>query len=95
MNIPNLEEKLYFDIIFSILTLDDIKFEIIIFDSINIGTNDMKNMIKKLEERKCLQKIGILFILDNLVKTDNIEDELINYFSHFFKDDKKKKIYYK
>ena len=92
MNIPNLEEKLYFDIIFSILTLEDIKFEIIIFDSINIGTNDMKNMIKKLEERKCLQKRGILFILDNLEKTNHNEEEITNSFCQFFQDDKKKNL---
>jgi hypothetical protein len=48
MDIPGLNEykNPYMDIIFKLLTLDDIKFEIIIFDSTNIGSDGILNVIK-------------------------------------------------
>ena len=60
MDIPGLNdnEKRYIDIIFSLLTLDDIKFEIMIFDSSTIGSDITLKIIKKLEEKKSLNKKG-------------------------------------
>ena len=54
MDIPGLNEESssYIDIIFSYLKLDDIKFEIIIFDSTNIGSVNIINIINKLGKKK-------------------------------------------
>ena len=107
MDIPGLNEKksLYINIIFSLLSLDDIKFEIVIFDSTSIGSDNILNIIKKLEEKKCLKKSGNLFILnkiDNIKQTkneeegDEKEDEIVinfkEYFYKNFEDDKNKNL---
>ena len=83
MDIPGLNEESssYIDIIFSYLKLDDIKFEIIIFDSTNIGSVNIINIINKLEEKNCLKKSGNLFILN---KIDMIEEKTIGQFKQEF-----------
>ena len=98
MDIPGLNENnnSYIDIIFSIITSDDIKFEIIIFDSTCIGQDSIINIFKKLEKKKCLKKTGNLFILNKIDKIGNVnengEEEVINkfkqYFYENFEDDK-------
>ena len=96
MDIPGLNENesSYIDIIFSLLTLDDIKFEIMVFDSTNIGSDNILNIIIKLEKKKCLKKSGNLFILNRIDQiTQNGEKEIIEcfkqYFYQNFEDDKK------
>ena len=96
MDIPGLNEKksLYIDIIFSLISLDDIKFEIMIFDSTSIGSDNILNIIKKLEEKKCLKKSGNLFILNKIDKIKQIkredeegnkkESEVISNFKEYF-----------
>ena len=83
MDIPGLNEESssYIDIIFSYLKLDDIIFEIIIFDSTNIGSVNIINIINKLEEKNCLKKSGNLFILN---KIDMIEEKTIGQFKQEF-----------
>ena len=95
MDIPGLNENKssYIEIIFSLLTLDDIKFEIMVFDSTCIGSDNILNIIKKLEEKKCLKKSDNLFVLNRIDQTTkNGEEEIINsfkqYFYQNFEDDK-------
>ena len=99
MDIPGLNENesSYIEIIFSLLTLDDIKFEIMIFDSTCIGSDNILNIIKRLENKKCLKKSGNLFILNRIDQINqNREDEIISsfqdYFYQNFEDDKKEDI---
>ena len=95
MDIPGLNENNspYIDKIFSLISLDDIKFEIMIFDSTSIGSDNILNIIKNLENKKCLKKSGNLFILNKIDKIKpNEEAEVINkfkqYFYENFEDDK-------
>ena len=95
MDIPGLNENKnsYMDIIFSIITLDDIKFEIIIFDSTCIGQDNIINILKKLDQKKSLKKTDNLFILNKIDKVfENGEEKVINsfkqYFYENFEDDK-------
>ena len=97
MDIPGLNENensnSYIEIIFSFLTLDDIKFEIMVFDSTNIGSDSIINIIKNIDKKKCLKKSGNLFILNKIDRINqNTEEEIINkfkqYFYHNFEDDK-------
>ena len=99
MDIPGLNENKssYIEIIFSLLTLDDIKFEIMVFDSTCIGSDNILNIIKKLEEKNCLKKSGNLFILNRIDQTtQNGEEDIINsfkqYFYQNFEDDKKENL---
>ena len=99
MDIPGLNEDKneYIDIIFSLLTLDDIKFEIFIFDSTSIRSDNIVKIVKKLEEKKCLTKTNNLFILNKIDKMDNTKDKskddiIANFKQSFysnFEDDKK------
>ena len=61
MDIPGLNEyqNSYIDIIFSILTFEDIKFEIMVFDSNSIDADNVLNIFKKLEEKNALKKLII------------------------------------
>ena len=105
MDIPGLNENPglnkdkspYIDKIFSLITLEDIKFEIMIFDSTSIGSDNILNIIKNLENKKCLQKKGNLFILNKIDKINpNDEAVVINkfkqYFCENFEDDKNKNV---
>ena len=96
MDIPGLNENKssYVEIIFSLLTLEDIKFEIMVFDSTNIGSDGILKIIKRLDAKKCLKKEGNLFILNRIDEvTQNGEDDIINsfkqYFYQNFEDEKK------
>ena len=96
MDIPGLNEKesSYIEIIFSLLTLDDIKFEIIVFDSTSIGSDNILNIINRLDKKKCLKKRGNLLILNRIDQiAQNREKEIIEgfkqYFYQNFEDDKK------
>ena len=91
MDIPGLNEESssYIDIIFSYLKLDDIKFEIIIFDSKNIGSVNIINIINKLGKKNCFKKSGNLFILN---KIDMTEEKTIRQFKQeFYKNFEKDK----
>ena len=99
MDIPGLNENKnsYIEEIFSLITLDEIKFEIIVFDSNSIGQDNIINIIKKLEEKKCLKKSRNLFVLNKIDQINkNNENEIINdfkqYFYQNFEDDKKENL---
>ena len=74
MDIPGLNENKssYIDIIFSLLTLDDIAFEIIIFDSTSIGSDNILNKIDQIK----------------LIREEEVIDNFKQYFYHNFEDDK-------
>ena len=96
LDIPGLNEykNTYLDIIFSIITLDYILFEIIIFDSTCISSDNIVDIIKNLESKKCLKKKENLFILnkiDKVKKRDEIIEEFRNNFYKNFEDEKNKK----
>ena len=97
MDIPGLneDESNYFDEIFSLLTLNDIFFEIIIFNSENgFGGDAIPKIIKKLKEKNCLKMKKNLYILNKIDKRSNPE-ECIENFKKFFYDnfqDEKKNI---
>ena len=96
LDIPGLNEykSNYMDIIFSIITLDDILFEILIFDSTCISSDNIVKIIKNLESKKCLKKKENLFILnkiDKVKKKYEIIEEFRNNFYKNFEDDKNKK----
>ena len=98
MDIPGLNENKssYIDIIFSLLTLDDIKLEIMVFDSTSIGSDNILDIIQKLDKMNCLKKSGNLFILNKIDQaTQNTEEDIIDsfkqYFYQNFEDDKNEK----
>ena len=68
MDIPGLNEDMasYIEIIFSLITLDNIIFEIMIFDSTNIGSDNILGIFKELEKKNCLKKSGNIFILNKI-----------------------------
>ena len=92
MDIPGLNEHgaSYIDIIFSLFNLNDILFQIIIFDATKIGQQN--NIFKDLENKNCLKKEGNLYILnkiDRYTKGGNpIEDFQLAFYEDF-EDDKK------
>jgi len=57
MDIPGLNEDMasYIEIIFSIITLDNIIFEIMVFDSTNIGSDNILGILKNLKRKIVLK----------------------------------------
>ena len=96
MDVPGLDEEgsEYIQNIFSIINLDDILFEIIIFDSTNIGSDTILNILKKLKSKNVLKTKNNLFILNKIDQVtkggENIETIFKKYFYETFEDEKKK-----
>ena len=87
MDIPGLNEDMasYIEIIFSIITLDNIIFEIMVFDSTNIGSDNILGIFKELEKKNSLKKSGNIFILNKIDQcTKNGEGEIIDSFKKYF-----------
>ena len=96
IDIPGLNEYKcnYIDIIFSHINLADISFEIIVFDSTNISSDNIFYIIKNLENKKRLTKKNNLFILNKIDKVKDREDIIENFRNNFYKnfeDEKNKK----
>ena len=53
MDIPGLNENMssYIEIVFSLITINDILFEIIVFDSTSIGSDNIVNIFKDLDKK--------------------------------------------
>ena len=88
MDIPGLneDESNYCDEIFSLLTLKDIFFEIIIFNSEeSYGGVTMNKILKKLKEKNCLKLTKNLYILNKIDKRSD-QDKAITNFNKFFYD---------
>ena len=83
--------------IFSLITLDDIKFEIMIFDSTSIGSDNVLNIINEINTKNCLKTTDNIFILNKIDQINKMtEEEIINefkqYFYQNFEDDKNEKL---
>ena len=87
MDIPGLNEneQNYIEDIFSLIGFDDILFEIIIFDSTNIGSDNMLNILHSLEKKKVLKKENNLFILNKIDLCRNQEEIIENFKNYFYK----------
>ena len=91
MDIPGLNElnKDYIGVIFSIINLNNILFEILIFDATSFHSD--KNLNIELDKKKCLQKKGNLYILnkiDNFCNTTPGGDKntIENFKSDFYQN---------
>ena len=85
MDIPGLNEieQNYIEDVFNLINLNDILFEIIIFDSSNIGSDNILNILISLEKKNVLKKENNLFILNKIdlrSKKEDIIDTFKNYF---------------
>ena len=93
MDIPGLneDESNYFDEIFTLFTLKDIFFEIIICDAEKVNPQNINDIFKKLESLKCLKKENNLYILNKIDKVQNKEgivEKFQQVFYKLFQDDK-------
>jgi len=87
MDLPGLNEisnqEKYLNIL-EMFGLELIKFEIFIFDSTVIGSDNVKNIFIKLNEKKCLTKKNSLFILNKIDKCEKEErKKIIEDFSFY------------
>ena len=96
MDIPGLNEygATYIETIFSLININDILFEIMIFDSLKIGQQNILDIFKNLENKNCLKKEGNLYILnkiDRYTKGGNPIQNFQSFFYHEFEDDKRER----
>lgn len=87
MDIPGLNENnaTYIEDIFSLITINDILFEIMVFDSTSIGSDNILKIFEKLNQKNCLKKEDNLYILNKIDKTTGgAYEEIIDYFKQFF-----------
>ena len=97
MDIPGLNENEanYIDTIFSLITIENILFEIIIFDSTSIGGDNVLHIFQSLEKRNALVKKNNLYILNKIdlctKDEENIIDSFSDYFYKSFEDQKNEK----
>ena len=86
MDIPGLNEKksTYLEDIFSIITLNNILFQIVIFDSQYIEQDNMINILKELDNKHCLKKEGNLFILNKIDCVTTGGENIIDHFKQYF-----------
>ena len=87
MDIPGLNENnaTYIEDIFSVITIDDILFEIMVFDSTSIGSDNILKIFEKLNQKNCLKTEDNLYILNKIDKTTGGgSEEIIDYFKQFF-----------
>ena len=94
MDIPGLNEHgaSYIDNIFSVILDEDILFEIIVFDALSIGQQNIIDIFQNLEKKKVLKKEGNIYILnkiDRCTKGTNMVEVFQNFFYKEFEDEKK------
>ena len=95
MDIPGLNEDntTYIEDIFSLINLKDILFEIVIFDSTSIGSDNILKIFKSLEQKQCLNKRNNIYILNKIDQctqngNENIIESFKQYFYQTFEDEK-------
>ena len=96
MDIPGLNEdnSTYVEDIFSLITIDDILFEIVIFDATSVENDNIKKIFKKLEKKKCLTKKNNIYILNKIDQCTkgggegDIIDTFKTYFYQTFENEK-------
>ena len=86
MDIPGLNEKksTYLEDIFSIITLNNILFQIVIFDSQYLEQDNMINILKELDNKRCLKKEGNLYILNKIDCITTGGENIIEHFKQYF-----------
>ena len=96
MDIPGLNENdtNYIENIFSLINMNYILFEIMIFDSTSIGSDAILKIFQKLNDKGCLKKEDNLYILNKIDQItqggeENIIDIFKKYFYDNFEDEKK------
>ena len=103
MDIPGLNEdfNFYIEKISSLISINDILFEIMVFDSTSIDSDNIFNIFLKLEEKNCLKKKNNLLVLNKIdhCRSEG-EDNIIDKFKQIFytrfekeKSDKKDNIF--
>ena len=97
MDIPGLNENEtnYVEEIFSLITIEQILFEIVVFDSTSIGSDNILNIFTSLEKKKSLCKSNNIFILNKIDQCTGGSGESIiegfkKYFYETFEDEKNK-----
>ena len=95
MDIPGLNENdtNYVEEIFSLITLEQIFFEIVVFDSTSIGSDNILNIFTSLEKKNSLCKSNNIFILNKIDQCtggsgENIIEGFKKYFYETFEDEK-------
>ena len=95
MDIPGLNENdsEYIENIFSLITINDILFEIILFDSTNISSDDTLSIIKSLKNKNVMREKNNIFILNKIDQCtknghESIIEEFKKYFYETFEDEK-------
>ena len=93
MDVPGLNENKtsYIENIFSLISTDDILFEIVVFDSTSFQSDSILNIFRRLKERNCLKKQNNIFILNKIdfcKNEENTIDEFKQYFYTTFEDEK-------
>ena len=89
MDIPGLNEinNPYIETIFSLISSNDIKFEIMIFDCSSIGGDSVLSIFQALEKKNCLLKSGNLYILNKIDgNKEGGENDVIRNFNQYFYD---------
>ena len=87
MDIPGLNEKgtTYLDDIFNLLTINDILFEIVVFDSTKIGSQSIFKIFKNLQSKNCLKREDNLYILNKIDEcTCGGDGDIIDIFKQYF-----------
>ena len=79
MDIPGLNENAtnYINDIFSFISIEHILFEIVVFDSTSIGSDNILNIFTSLEEKKCLCKSNNIFILNKLISAQEDQEKIL------------------
>ena len=97
MDIPGLNENEtnYVEEIFSLITIKQILFEIVVFDSTSIGSDNILNIFTSLEKKKSLCKSNNIYILNKIDQCtggsgENIIEGFKKYFYETFEDEKNK-----
>jgi GTPase Era involved in 16S rRNA processing len=98
MDIPGLNEdfNFYIEKISSLITINNILFEIMVFDSTSIDSDNILEIFLKLEKKNCLKKKNNLFILNKIDHCrsegeDNIIDKFKQIFYERFEKEKSNK----
>ena len=89
MDIPGLNAcgEDYIEDIFSLININDILFEIMIFDSTSIGSEAILRICKKINDKNCLKKEKNLYILNKIDRCSlEGENEIIDIFKKYIYD---------
>ena len=97
MDIPGLNENdnSYIEDIFSLITINDIKFEIVVFDATTVENDNIKKIFERLQKKGCLTIKNNIYVLNKIDQcTRGGEEDIIDTFKkkfyESFEDEKNK-----